>query len=570
MKTRPSPPLINRPYLLLGLAMGLAALISAALAWLYFEQQQTLEQATRRLESVRQVRIELAKGFLYASLGREAGDSPFHRDQGFALLRQASTSLDTTLSEIGDTGAAQAGEFHRSAERFETLLATWKQQESRQEVDLMVAYHNLEQQAVRADTLIRQQAHSLSESLRSRFQLASAAAIALLAAIITVVFFSLRARRRAELKEETLRARHARVIEGSDQGFWDWNLETRRFDVTPRFESMLGFAPGERDLSEENWSRYVHPDDLPPNMQSIEAHLNGLNPHHEAEIRCITKSGEWRWIHSRGKVVERDAKGRPLIMSGTHTDITDYKNLVEELDRHRNHLEERVAQRTSQIEELNRQLERRSAQAEAATRAKSIFLANMSHEIRTPMNAIIGLTRIMQREASSPRQGELLDKTGKAATHLLAIINDILDLSKVEAGKLDIEQIDFRLDELLESVGSQIGEKLRAKGLDYRVTTDAVPQRLVGDMTRLTQMLLNYLSNAIKFTEHGVITLSLHATQKKESGLLLRVEVSDTGIGLSAEQQARLFTAFEQADGSTTRKYGAPGSASPSTSTWPA
>ena len=559
MKIRPADLLINRPHMLLGLAMGLAALISAALAWLYFEQQQTLEQATRRLESVRQARIELAKGFLYASLGKETGDSPFRRDQGFALLRQASTSLDATLSGIGATGAARAAEFRLSARRFEALLATWKQQDSRQEVDLMVAYHNLEQQAVHADTLIRQQARSLSERLRSRFQLASAAAISLLAAIITVVFFSLRARRRAELKEEALRAGYARVIEGSDQGFWDWHLQTHRFDVTPRFESMLGFAPGERDLSEENWSRYVHPDDLPPNIQSIEAHLKGLTPHHEAEIRCITKSGEWRWIHTRGKVVERDAEGRPLIMSGTHTDITEFKNLVEELDRHRNHLEERVAERTSQIEELNRQLERRSAQAEAATRAKSIFLANMSHEIRTPMNAIIGLTRIMRREASSPRQSELLDKTSKAATHLLAIINDILDISKVEAGKLTIEQVDFRLDELLESASSQIGERLRAKGLDFRVATDAVPAGLVGDMTRLTQMLLNYLSNAIKFTERGSITLSLQAVQKTESGLLLRVEVSDTGIGLSDEQQARLFTAFEQADGSTTRKYGGTG-----------
>lgn len=559
MSPRLLRPLMDRPNLLLGLAVVLALLSAAALAWLYIEQQQTLEKATRRLETVRQARIELAKGFLYFSLGKDTQPSPFRQDLGFALLHQATTSLDTTLSTIGNIGAPQANEFHRSVTHFEALLATWKQQDTEQEVGLMVAFHNLEQQAVGADNLIRLHALELADRLHRRFQLASAAALLILAAIITVVFLSLRARSQAEHKEQAIRARYARVIEGSDQGFWDWHLQTHRFDVTPRFESMLGFTPGEMDLREENWPNLVHPDDLPANMQSIEAHLKGLTHHHDAEIRCITKSGGWCWIHSRGKVVERDAEGRPLIMSGTHTDITDYKNLVEELDRHRNHLEERVEQRTSQIEELNHQLERRSAQAEAATRAKSIFLANMSHEIRTPMNAIIGLTRIMQREESSPRQGELLDKTGKAATHLLAIINDILDISKVEAGKLNIEQIDFRLDTLLESVSSQIGEKLNAKGLDYRVTTDAVPEGLVGDMTRLTQMLLNYLSNAIKFTEYGRITLSLRAMQKTDSGLLLRAEVHDTGIGLSAEQLPKLFNAFEQADGSTTRKYGGTG-----------
>ncbi|TYC53948.1 PAS domain-containing hybrid sensor histidine kinase/response regulator [Zoogloea oleivorans] len=562
MKARTFSLPIDKPCLLLGLAVGLAALFAAALAWLYLTQQQTLEQTTRRLDSVRQARIELAQGFLHASLGNETERPSSRHDQGLALLHQATESLDTTLTELGDIGATQADALQRSATHFEALLAASKPQgprQAEQKAGLMAAFQNLEQEAVRADTLIRQHAHERVTYLHNRFQLASAATLLLLATITSVVFFSLRARRQAEHKEEALRARYARVIEGSDQGFWDWHLQTHRFDATPRFESMLGFAPGELDLREENWPNLVHPDDLTANMQSIEAHLKGLAPYHDAEIRCITKSGEWRWIHSRGKIVERDAEGRPLIMSGTHTDITEYKNLVEELDQHRHHLEERVEERTSQIEELNRQLERRSTQAEAATQAKSVFLANMSHEIRTPMNAIIGLTRIMQREATSPRQGEFLDKTGKAATHLLAIINDILDISKVEAGKLEIEQIDFRLDELLESVGSQIGEKLRAKGLDYQVRTDAIPRGLVGDVTRLTQMLLNYLSNAIKFTEHGGITLSLRVAEKTETGLLLRVEVSDTGIGLSAGQLARLFNAFEQADGSTTRKYGGTG-----------
>ncbi|MBS0368935.1 MAG: PAS domain-containing protein [Proteobacteria bacterium] len=407
--------------------------------------------------------------------------------------------------------------------------------------------------------MIRERGRLLAARFERNFQLASAAALLFITGIISLAYLSMRARHQAEQLEAAARARYERVIEGSDQGFWDWNLQTHAFDVSDRFETMLGYTPGERDLSEKNWPRYVHPDDLAANARSIEAHLQGLRPLHEAELRCLTKNGEWHWILSRGKVVERAPTGQPLIMSGTHTDINEHKRLATELDRHRHHLQELVEARTSQVEELNRQLERRSAQAEAANQAKSTFLATMSHEIRTPMNAIVGLTHILRKEPASPRQHELLDRIGHAAAHLLEIINDILDLSKVEAGKLVIEQVGFRLDNLLASVSSQIGEKARTKDLDYGVDIDPLPETLHGDMTRLTQMLLNYLSNAIKFTERGHVRLTVRREEERDGQVLLRFSVSDTGIGLTPAQQARLFNAFEQADGSTTRKYGGTG-----------
>ena len=233
-------------------------------------------------------------------------------------------------------------------------------------------------------------------------------------------------------------------------------------------------------------------------------------------------------------------------------DITEKKRLWEELDHHRHHLEELVAARTEQLAEAREQ-------AEAANRAKSAFLANMSHEIRTPLNAIIGLTHLLKQAAPTPGQAERLDKIGSAAHHLLTILNDILDLSKIEAGKLELERMDFHLVALLDQVRSLIGEAAQAKGLTLGVDSDAVPLWLRGDATRLRQALLNYAGNAVKFTERGGITLRAARLEETEVDLQVRFEVQDTGIGLTADQQARIFDAFEQADVSTTRQYGGTG-----------
>ena len=223
-----------------------------------------------------------------------------------------------------------------------------------------------------------------------------------------------------------------------------------------------------------------------------------------------------------------------------------------ELDHYRGNLEELVARRTDELEAAKET-------AEVATRAKSVFLANMSHEIRTPMNAILGLTQLMQRESLPAAQQIRLDKIAGAADHLLAIINDILDVSKIEAGKLVIEQAEFELASVMKNVAGQIADRMQDKGLRFTMDTDGLPPVLVGDATRLTQMLLNYLGNALKFTEHGSVALRGQLVEEREAGLLVRFEVQDTGIGLTAEQRGRLFEAFEQADNATTRKYGGTG-----------
>ena len=198
--------------------------------------------------------------------------------------------------------------------------------------------------------------------------------------------------------------------------------------------------------------------------------------------------------------------------------------------------------------------------AEAASRAKSDFIANMSHEIRTPMNAIIGMSHLALKNSPAPRLTNYLTKIQASGQHLLGIINSILDLSKIEAGKLDIEQSEFDLEQVLETIDTLLGEKARDKGLEmfFDIGPD-VPRNLIGDPLRIGQILLNYGSNAVKFTEHGEICVSVRVRELAEKEAVLCFSVRDTGIGLSGDQQRQLFQLFQQADTSTTRKYGGTG-----------
>jgi signal transduction histidine kinase/CheY-like chemotaxis protein/HPt (histidine-containing phosphotransfer) domain-containing protein len=222
-----------------------------------------------------------------------------------------------------------------------------------------------------------------------------------------------------------------------------------------------------------------------------------------------------------------------------------------ELESYQQHLEELVATRTQALEKA-------MIAAEAANQAKSMFLANMSHEIRTPMNAILGLTHLLRAHAT-PEQADRLDKINGAGRHLLSIINDILDLSRIEAGKLQLEQSDFALPSVLDHVRSLIADTARAKGLHVEVDADAVPVWLRGDATRLRQALLNYASNAVKFTKSGSITLRAKLLEEEGDALLIRFEVADSGIGIDPDKLEHLFKPFEQADASSTRKYGGTG-----------
>ncbi|MFO1418171.1 MAG: PAS domain S-box protein [Methylotetracoccus sp.] len=217
-------------------------------------------------------------------------------------------------------------------------------------------------------------------------------------------------------------------------------------------------------------------------------------------------------------------------------------------------------ERQRQIAILNEQLARRATEAEAANAAKSAFLANMSHEIRTPLNAIIGLTHLLRRAESTSVNGDKLQRIAESANHLLSIVNDILDISKIEAGKLELEQTDFELARILDQVAALVAERARSKSLDLTIDVDpTLPPVLCGDPTRLTQALLNYAGNAVKFTESGAIRISVERVEDSAEGVVARFVVRDTGIGVPDESRERLFLAFEQADTTTTRRYGGTG-----------
>jgi PAS domain S-box-containing protein len=250
----------------------------------------------------------------------------------------------------------------------------------------------------------------------------------------------------------------------------------------------------------------------------------------------------------------KDEKGRVIGILSSGEDITQRRLAENQLQQHREHLEEIVAERTSALA-IAKEV------AESANRAKSTFLANMSHELRTPMNAIIGLTYILSRQNTNEEQRNKFEKISTSANHLLQLLNDILDLSKIEAEKLTLEKTDFVLGAVFSNLYSLSLEQAESKCLQLstQIPDNIASRHLLGDPVRLQQILLNLVSNAIKFTEYGSVAAQARLVQEGEYSCVIEFSISDTGIGISPETQGRLFTAFEQADGSTTRKYGGTG-----------
>ncbi len=335
----------------------------------------------------------------------------------------------------------------------------------------------------------------------------------------------------AELKES--QERFALTVGGSGDGLWEYDARSGENWFSPRFKEMLGYCDEELPNTLEAWKRHVHPDDIDAAVNAFGEHLERDVPY-DIEYRMRTKQGDYLWIRARAKSL-RDENARAYRTSGSVTDIT-------------------------QIKKMNEALQVAKEQAEGATRAKSDFLANMSHEIRTPMNAIIGLSHLALGTALDRKQRDYLNKIYASAQNLLGIINDILDFSKIEAGKLDMESIDFDLAEVLDNLANVISVKSAEKGLELIVDLDPeVPLGLKGDPMRLNQILINLANNAIKFTEEGEITIAAELLEHSEDGVTLRFAVQDSGIGMTPEQQGRLFQAFSQADTSTTRKFGGSG-----------
>lgn len=337
----------------------------------------------------------------------------------------------------------------------------------------------------------------------------------------------------AELEINEERGRLA--IEGSGDGVWDWWIQTGEMKFSKLYMEMLGYEENELPQHANTWVESVHPEDYARVEERLKDHFAELLPLHEVELRLRCKDGLYKWILCRGSVVERDKERNPVRMIGIHTDITKRKELEEEI-------------------KVSRENEKK------ANSAKSEFLSNMSHEIRTPLNAIVGFTDLALKTDLTSQQSNYLNKIKVSSSILLGIIGDILDISKLEAGKVKLEITRFEIEELLHNVIAQISTLCQEKGIELILNiAEDVPVSFKGDSLRLGQVLTNIIGNAIKFTNEGEICINIKLLKNGGSNALLQFSVSDNGIGMTEEQVSNLFQPFNQAETSTTRIYGGTG-----------
>lgn len=326
------------------------------------------------------------------------------------------------------------------------------------------------------------------------------------------------------------------IITGMNVGTWEWNVQTGETTLNERWAEIIGFRLEElQPITIETWAQHTHPQDLEKSNQILQAHFAGKTEFYDIEIRMKHRQGHWVWVHDRGKVISFTPDGKPLWMFGTHQEITKRKAMETELI---------IAKQ----------------KAEEANQAKSEFLANMSHEIRTPLNGIIGFSELMAKTPLNDIQQQYLESTHQAAKSLLEIINDVLDLSKIEAGKLELELIETDLIELLEQTADIVQYRASHKGLELLLAIDPdLPRFTYIDPLRLRQILINLLGNAVKFTEKGEVELSVFFQKTSEQKGRYHFAVRDTGIGISAAQKQNIFEAFTQAETSTSRQFGGTG-----------
>ena len=316
------------------------------------------------------------------------------------------------------------------------------------------------------------------------------------------------------------------ILHGTNAGTWRWNVATGETIFNERWASIIGYTLNELSPTNiDTWMQFAHPDDLEDSGKRLNAHFAGETPFYECEARMRHKDGHWVWVLDLGRVATWLPDGSPEWMSGTHIDITARKQAEQSL---------LLAQQA----------------AESANRAKSQFLANMSHEIRTPINGILGMAHLLGKTSLDDQQKQYLEILHMSGRSLLDIIEDVLDVSRIEAGQLRLVPRPFQLSALLEQALSAVKGAAQAKGLDLvtEYSLADMPSDVIGDEVRLRQIIVNLLGNAVKFTSQGKVSL-----RAAWAGGRLRIDVTDTGPGVPANKRKSIFDRFSQASEGLTK-----------------
>ncbi|MDE1153309.1 MAG: ATP-binding protein [Micavibrio sp.] len=326
------------------------------------------------------------------------------------------------------------------------------------------------------------------------------------------------------------------AIEGANDGFFEWNFTNDTAFYSRQFCAMLGYDMGQLPPTQAAMRDILHPEDRTRVLSHIDRYLGGEISEYLSVYRLRHRSGRWVWVTARGRALY-DREGKPIRLVGAHTDITHIKAYEEKLEKAKEF-------------------------AEKANRAKTEFLAHMSHEIRTPLTAISGIAEIFDatKDALTDKQRQLVKALGSSTASLKDLVNDILDFSKIESGELELEDKPFRLQDLFDQVVAIFELKAQEKGIRFSFDYGGLDRQVFhGDRTRLRQILINLVGNAIKFTAKGGVAVIAGKTADANGDETLRIEVQDTGIGIDPAQYAMIFERFKQADSSVSRKYGGTG-----------
>ena len=377
--------------------------------------------------------------------------------------------------------------------------------------------------------------------------------------VLSKAFNEMTGKLKAQMGElKTAEEKYRTIFENSIAGIFQTTPDGRIINVNPSMANLLGYDNPDdlmQCISDISVQSYVET----ANREDLIRRFEVSNTVIDYQARLYKKDGSTLWVSLNARAV-RDNKEELKYIEGFVSDITERKQAQEALLKLNKELDRRVIDRTAQLAQAKEIADKARQKAEVASLAKSEFLANMSHEIRTPLNAVIGFAYLALQTQLDALQSDYITKIQNSSKALLGVINDILDFSKIEAGKLSMETIEFSLDEVLDNVTTLVGVKAQQKGLEVVFNIGpALPWLFLGDPLRLGQILINLTNNAVKFTENGEIVLGCSLIRESKDDVELKFFVQDTGIGMTDEQQAKLFRAFSQADTSTTREYGGTG-----------